>query len=261
MFIYAAASALSSQECCTCISSFENLGYFKIPVWKKILNFFRWYFILSLRKLKLLKLYDFKNGWVTHTSKLAKLEVNAIITGYFQGLQYFQSFQNDIRKKFEVKNKYFLKYNSYIKQFGKKKIVAIQIRRTDYLFFNDSDLMGPDLTLPLSYYNNLISELRNKDGFQFIVMGDDKQYLHDHFEGFSDVAISECDEITDLQILIYADVCVISASSFGWWGAWLNSNPEKEVYLPEFYLGFKVGKEYPVGIIPEGWNKVKISSL
>ena len=258
MFIYATASALLKQGKCSCISSFKNLNYFKISISRRIINFFQWYFILILRKLGFVKIYDFKNGWEDHTLNLLNLSENAIVTGYFQGLHYFGQHQKDVRQIFEIKKKYRNRYDEFIAPYKKHKIAAIQIRRTDYLHFKDPELFGPDLTMPLSYFTNLMEQLRKKDACKFIVMCDDKNYLHDHFEGLPDVIISENEEIIDLQVLIHADICIISPSSFGWWGAWLNEKPEKMVYLPEFYLGFKVNKEYPVGIIPADWIKVKV---
>jgi hypothetical protein len=258
MFIYAVASALLKQGRCTCVSSFKNLHYFKISVLKRILNFFEWYFILVLRKLKRVKEFDLRNGWEAHFEQLIKIEGNAIVKGYFQGLHYFVQFQNEIQKKYEIKEKYLRQYENYIAPYKNNKIAAIQIRRSDYLKFNDPDLKGPDLTLPLTYYTNLIEQIRKKDDFLFIVMSDDKRYIKEHFKDFQGVVISENNEIIDLQILIHADVCIISPSSFGWWGTWLNMKPEKMVFVPEYYLGFKVDKEYPVGMIPADWNKVKI---
>jgi hypothetical protein len=258
MFIYAAASALKNQGKFTCISSFNNLNYFKISVIEKLWNSFKWYFILVIRKFRLVKLFDFKNGWEDHSSTLSNLKENAIATGYFQGKHYFENYQKEIRQKFEIKKQFHQLYTDFIAPYKNRKIAAVQIRRTDYLQFNDPDLLGPDLTLPLSYYMNLIDQLRKEDTFQFIVMSDDKQYLIDHFKGQPDIVISENEEIVDLQILIHADICIISPSSFGWWGAWLNEKIEKKVFVPDCYLGFKVNKEYPFGIIPDGWNKVKI---
>jgi hypothetical protein len=258
MFIYAAASALKNQGKYTCISSFKSLNYFKISVIEKLRNSFNWYFILVIRKFRLVKLFDFKNGWKDHSSSLSNLKENAIVTGYFQGLNYFEHDQKVIRRKFEIKKQFHKKYNDFIAPYQNLKIAAVQIRRTDYLQFNDPDLLGPDLTLPLSYYMKLMDQLRNEGKYQFILMSDDKQYLLDHFKGHPDVVISENEEIVDLQILIHADICIISPSSFGWLGAWLNEQQEKKVFIPEFYLGFKVDREYPVGIIPVDWINVKV---
>jgi len=262
MFIYATAWALKKQGINTCISSFSFLHYFKIPLYEKILNLLKWYYIRLVRKLQHVSNYNFKNGWENHSPQLIAVEGNAIVTGYFQGLHYFENIQDEIKQKFEVKKKYRNKFEDYITPYKKQKIIAVQIRRTDYQKFNDSDLMGPDLTLPLTYYNNnnLMEQKRKEDSYQFIIMGDDKQYLHDQFDGLPDVIISDNNEIIDLQILIHADVCIISPSSFGWWGAWLNEKTDKIVYVPEYYLGFKVNREYPIGIIPAAWNKVKIQT-
>jgi hypothetical protein len=258
MFIYAAATALKEQGKSSFISSYEKLNYFNISVVEKIKNRLCWYFILALRKTGNAGLLKLKNGWTDYTISLQHHKGNTIITGYFQGIRYFGSVQDIIRKKFEIKKKYCRIYNDFAASFKNRKIVAVQIRRTDYLEFNDPELFGPDLSLPLNYYCNLMDQIRQEGDCIFIVMSDDKQYLHNHFNGFADVLISDNTEIVDLQVMMHADICIISPSSFGWWGAWLNHKPGKKVYVPENYLGFKAGKEYPAEIIPTGWIKVKV---
>jgi hypothetical protein len=65
-------------------------------------------------------------------------------------------------------------------------------------------------------------------------------------------------EIDQLIALSLADELIISNSSFHWWGAWLNTKPNKVVYAPEFWLGHKVNREYPKEVIPQNWHKVKV---
>jgi hypothetical protein len=53
-----------------------------------------------------------------------------------------------------------------------------------------------------------------------------------------------------------ADVCILSNSSFSWWGAWLNTKPGKVIYGPQNWLGFGKNDEYPAGIstnLPVNW--------
>ena len=55
-------------------------------------------------------------------------------------------------------------------------------------------------------------------------------------------------EIVDFQLLMNADICVISNSTFAWWGAYLNRKVHKMVMAPKYFLGFHDGKEFPNGI-------------
>jgi len=67
------------------------------------------------------------------------------------------------------------------------------------------------------------------------------------------------DMITDFQIIMNADACIISNSSFAWWAAYLNSKKDKKIYCPEHWLGFKIKREYPENIIPGEWIKVNVT--
>ena len=55
-----------------------------------------------------------------------------------------------------------------------------------------------------------------------------------------------------------ANICILSCSTFSWWGAWLNKQKNLKVYVPKYFLGFKVKKEYPVNIIPKKWKQIEI---
>jgi hypothetical protein len=54
--------------------------------------------------------------------------------------------------------------------------------------------------------------------------------------------------------LTRADICVLSNSSFSWWGAWLNTN-DAQIIAPQYWIGNEMKKEYPVNIIPSYWSK------
>ena len=49
---------------------------------------------------------------------------------------------------------------------------------------------------------------------------------------------------------------IIANSSFSWWGAWLNSNPDKKVYAPKRWFNTNVRNIDEKDIIPEAWVRV-----
>jgi len=59
----------------------------------------------------------------------------------------------------------------------------------------------------------------------------------------------------DLELMKKCKHAIIPNSTFSWWAAWLNENPEKIVIAPEPWL-FKNSN-----IVPDSWFKVKSTKI
>jgi hypothetical protein len=56
--------------------------------------------------------------------------------------------------------------------------------------------------------------------------------------------------------LVNADICILSNSTFGWWGAYLN--PKKpEIIASKYWLGRAQKKEYPTNVVPDHWQQME----
>jgi hypothetical protein len=185
-----------------------------------------------------------------------ELQNTTLYTGYFQSCFFLKKHEDLIRQKLVLKKKFTHQFNTKFEQlYRNKTIVTVHIRRTDYLNLGQLSLGNADMTLPLTYYQNTLAELKQAN-VHFIFVSDDTAYVEKNFAGIEPKTISKDSEIMDFQHLLNADVCVISNSTFSWWGAWLNSKKDKVIYCPRYYLGYYLKKEIPTGIYPGDWKQI-----
>lgn len=187
---------------------------------------------------------------------------NKIYSGYFQSELFFENISSSISSFIKVKSKFKQNFDKiYRNTFSQNKIIVIHIRRGDYLNLNDwwqQNFGSNDLTLPKSYYLNCLEQIGNYKQYKIIFVSDDMEFARTEFSYLNTAEFANNDMITDFQLIMNADVCIISNSSFAWWAAYLNQKSNKKVYCPENWLGFKVNREYPDHIIPAEWITVPV---
>jgi hypothetical protein len=106
--------------------------------------------------------------------------------------------------------------------------------------------MFPDHHPPCSfnYYNNAIEELRilNKN-IIYVIFSDDVEWCKTEFSD-PDYIISDLENpYTEMCAMSLCDHNIIANSSFSWWGAWLNVNPDKIVIAPSNWFGSAMNKD------------------
>jgi len=171
---------------------------------------------------------------------LKQVQNNFLYEGHFHSESYFSGHGDEIRELYTIHKTHADGYEKIREQLNpSKKIAAIHVRRGDYL--------DQDIALPLSYYKKAIAAIQDQQ-LEYVFISDDSKFVETEFGEIPVKYISTHNEITDLQFLIHADVCILSCSSFSWWGAWLNKNKNKQVFAPKYWLGFKDEREFPAGV-------------
>lgn len=163
--------------------------------------------------------------------------------GYWQKGSLFK----DLGLKIRLKDDYISSRAKEIAETMKRQnSVAIHVRRTDYAVF-------PMWLLDTSYYRLAVDEIRKRVGRPVFYVFSDNIFWAERNLSLN-VPVS-CVHETDLEDFWLMSQCkhnIIANSTYSFWSAYLNDNPEKLVIYPE---DWKCGQE-PVDFKDERWISV-----
>jgi len=174
-----------------------------------------------------------------------------IYAGFFQSDYYIKQL-TDIRLP-KIKEKYLKKFaDQYGALFRENKIITVHIRRTDYLTYGKRDI-----SLPISHFQRQLGNIENLDEYKVIFVSDDMPFVKNAFQPRDNFIFASNDEITDFQLIQHADIAIISNSTFAWWACYL-SPKNNRVIAPKNWLGFRIGREHPKGIMTDRFEWVDV---
>lgn len=237
---------------------FRPRSYFELGGYNNFYNDVKrkWFNLLNYKQKNII-IYD--NSKLP-SENLLLMKNNAIYSGFFQSEEYFKDSEEDIRRLFKIKDKYINSFNQKFKSiFSANKILAIHLRRTDYLSQGDDKVGGKDVSLPILYYKKCMERIKSIDEYLVIFVSDSIDYARESFGVKHNYRFEFNSEIIDFQVLLNADILIISNSTFAWWAAYLNNKNNKVVFAPKYWLGFKVKEESPAGIMLPEWNWSEVS--
>lgn len=188
---------------------------------------------------------------------------NIILDGYFQSPYYFEDYYEKIYHLLRIndlKKKVTQKYNYNYKDF-----ISVHFRLGDFKVLQDKHPI-----MPVEYYKNSIQLLLNRIKSKKVIKilyfceqqdnEDVNKTISLLSNQFSNCAfIKANDQIPDWEQLLMMSSCghnIIANSTFSWWGAYLNSNPDKIVCYPETWFGQKLPHD-TLDLFPEDWFKVQ----
>ncbi len=201
--------------------------------------------------------------WVSERSErfgsgVSPLSGNIFLAGFWQSEKYFKESTDEIRKAFQFK----IPLSGEAMQLGEKikttNSVSLHVRRGDYA--TDKKVIKDMGETNLSYYQHATTTIAQQvDNPEFFVFSDDIDWCREHLSlpfPVTYVSASSAGPKAShhLQLMSLCKHNIITNSTFSWWGAWLNNNPQKIVIAPKrWYADGRGGEE---DIIPQEWIKM-----
>ena len=196
-----------------------------------------------------------ENGYGFNPNIL-KVKSNIYLTGYWQSEKYFLPIEKIIREDFKLKENLHSTNQCLAKQIQSCRAVSIHVRRGDYL---DSRFRHYYFHCDTSYYKKGMEIILHKyPDSHFFVFSDDLEWVKQNLPSDDNIFYIENNDLKyDWESIYLMSLCkhhIIANSSFSWWGAWLNENPEKIVIAPSRW--YASPKDSSADIIPEKWIKI-----
>ena len=194
------------------------------------------------------------------------------LLGFYQSYKYFQKEQSTIFERIHLNEKKEAVKNKYPELFGEsneKKTVAIHFRLGDY---KAKRYYHPIMNY--EYFEKALDYIVNKSNnisrVLYVCEAEDNSYVTSKIDllqkKFPEIEyIKVPDSIPDYEqvlILSLADHNIIPNSTFSWWGAYFNENPNKIVCYPSVWFGeYFEHTPYLHDLIPEDWIKIESNPI
>jgi hypothetical protein len=231
------------------IDSFLRIS--KTPI-KKILNRLKFNSI----RYGILNKNIYEEKYFNFDPSILSIPNNSYLSGYWQSEKYFIGIEDIIRREFTIKYPQDTKSREISEIIQAKNSISIHIRRTDYI--NDLTTNKVHGICGLDYYQNCIDYITTKiSNPYFFVFSDDPQWAKENLKVNFPVIIVDHNDASrnyeDLRLMSQCKHNIIANSSFSWWGAWLNINPERIVIAPQKW--FNDMSRNTDDLIPQNWLK------
>jgi len=232
------------------------------PIWKNMFNNDEYskYF-----KNSILQSNSIDNNFTNYTESTLKYEEiptnignNVNLLGYFQSEKYFKNVSKIICNLLEPNQEIFNK----ITKLNFNNSVCLQLRfydgsRTSY----NTNGINTDAGYSLYYspgenIDYLVKSIKyfGKDKTYYVTSNniDKAKKMFGKYDNF--FFLENYNYIEQFFIQTLCEHNIITNSSFGWWGAYLNKNDQKKVYAPEKWFKVKDSFHDSRDIFVESWN-------
>lgn len=183
---------------------------------------------------------------------ILELKGNYYLCGYFQSEKYFKSIAAQLRKDLIIKDDYLPKDTALIQKINQRQSIAIHIRRGDYI--RNLSSMDAHGLCSKDYYTKSIDFLKNELGndIHFYIFTDDEEWIKREMTwNIESTLVTGKSIIEDFYLMSLCKHNIIANSTFSWWAAWLNNNPDKKIIIPKHWTTNTITEQ--IELVPNNW--------
>lgn len=186
-----------------------------------------------------------------HYTDIPIINGSVYLDGYFQSEKYFKKQEAEIRKLFSYPDQHLNRLKEKYREYFSNNTCSIHVRRGDYLKF-----LNHHPTQNMNYYMKAIKQMP-KDSI-FLIFSDDITWCKENFPDLPE-KFKFIENNADYEDLLLMSLCsnnIICNSTFSWWAAWLNQNPNKIVIAPSIWFGPAFSSYDTKDLYCDSWIKI-----
>ncbi len=178
---------------------------------------------------------------------------DAYMYGYWQNEKHFIDISEDIFEAFTLRDPLSEKAFEWKSRIESNNSVSMHVRRGDYI--SNPDAAKVFSQCDETYYRSAVEHISQfMDDPHFFVFSDDLEWVEANFGWLTNKTPVEGvpEAYEEMALMSTCDHNIIANSSFSWWGAWLNQNPDKIVIAPKEWYKEKDGSKK----VPQTWIRL-----
>lgn len=175
------------------------------------------------------------------------------LNGYWQSEKYFGSLRSTLLEELRPTAPFSPENAALAAEMRACESVSLHIRRGDYAA--NPEALKVHGVVPLDYYRAAAAKMA--EGLKrprFFIFSDDMEWVRENLDVGHPLRFVGADrrnaDYEDLHLMSQCRHQIIANSSFSWWGAWLNRNPDKIVVAPKGWFAAPIDTR---DLIPEAW--------
>ena len=188
-----------------------------------------------------------------------KLSNSVYVQGNFEDYNYFNIFRNDLISMYTPLKKYIKNNNETIDKLINSNSVSIHIRQNKFTEQSHEKKNKDKIILSRLFTDKLILYIKKSVKFfennisdpVFFIWSNDFTNLDHHFDKTKFNYIIGNDPLNDFNLFSYAKHFIVGGSTFHWWGAYLNENPNKICVYPS-----NINPSGNSNFYPNEWKKI-----
>ena len=233
----------------------SQISNFLLSIYSQLIRIFPTRFKRPLLKLVGVYTVSVSENFVYYPEVFTFRHRNELFMGTWQSEKYFSNAIIEVREHFKFKSNLISKATAdVLTQMYGRNSVSIHIRRGDYLSPQYIDGFGNICTI--EYYKRAIEFISHKiETPYFYIFTDDKAWVSENFQIGNSCFVAHntgADSWQDMFLMSNCKHNIIANSSFSWWGAWLNSHPDKLVVAPKKWWNSFDNDD----VVPDNWIRI-----